>query len=31
MRKIRARICVRGDLQTEGVDDVWETYFPVAS
>ena len=31
MRKIKARICVRGDLQTEGVEDVWETYAPVAS
>ena len=31
MRKIKARICVRGDLQTEGVDDAWETYAPVAS
>jgi len=31
MRKIKARICVRGDLQAEGVDDVWETYAPVAS
>ena len=31
MRKIKARLCVRGDLQTEGVDDAWETYAPVAS
>ena len=31
LRKVKARICVRGDLQTEGVDDVWATYAPVAS
>ena len=31
MRKIKARLCVRGDLQTEGVDDVFDTYAPVAS
>jgi hypothetical protein len=30
MRKIKARICVRGDLQTEGVD-AFGTYSPVAS
>ena len=24
-------MCVRGDLQTEGVDDVFDTYAPVAS
>jgi hypothetical protein len=31
MRKIKARICVRGDLQAESDDNVWETYAPVAS
>jgi hypothetical protein len=31
LRKIKARMCVRGDLQTEGVDDVFDTYAPVAS
>jgi Reverse transcriptase (RNA-dependent DNA polymerase) len=30
MRKIKARFCVRGDLQTEGVN-VFETYAPVSS
>ena len=30
MRKIKARFCVRGDLQ-KGVDDVFDTYAPVAS
>ena len=30
LRKIKARFCVRGDLQ-EGVDDVFDTYAPVAS
>jgi Reverse transcriptase (RNA-dependent DNA polymerase) len=29
--KIKAQLCVRGDLQTEGVDSVWDTYSPVAS
>ena len=31
MRKIKAHLCVHGDLQTEGVDDVFDTYVPVAS
>ena len=31
LRKVKARMCVRGDLQTEGVDNVWDTYAPVAS
>ena len=31
LRKLKARICVHGDLQTEGVDDVFDTYAPVAS
>ena len=31
MRKIKARICVRGDLQSKDDIDVWDTYAPVAS
>ena len=30
LKKIKARFCVRGDLQTEGVDNVFDTYAPVA-
>jgi len=30
LKKIKSRFCVRGDLQTEGVDNVFDTYAPVA-
>ena len=31
MWKTKACICMRGDLQSQGDDNVWETYAPVAS
>ena len=30
LKKIKSRFCVRGDLQTEGVNNVFDTYAPVA-
>ena len=29
-KKIKSRICVRGDLKTDGVNNVFDTYVPVA-